>query len=750
MLISYLIKKSRRLKSDYYPDICVGFEDEGPVLLAAAETAFGYTLSELPRRKPAVNGEGTLDVDPTVAARAFGAVAEQYLNLLPHERTNFSVVLYNAESKVLPSAIASELSSKVEQESELQCDLLLTHSQPKQMRRIYEQQNVAVSEDSGSIMASEAARNFLSRLRVGFLDASTIPTDNDSRASDLVLLQDVIARNAEIQWKRAPGERHPELLDHIPGRWSRRKPIGPGDHSAAVYLTAPVQPRAVQSYLNAVHMFLKGNNAPQGNYVPAREISFGDRELGDVFKDTHRIGEWVVNFDELVDRRLLSNNGVSVIRHIHDRTVDRNIVVSTTAKPRLLQTLLRERLNRIDPSIIPTYGEEVVDRLIARANALSGQVVMRAARYGHFANELLGVVLSMQQLQAGLGDEREPIGWYFLDDFASWFGQREEQIADVMAIAPRVENGERVLKVAFSEAKFVNSHIYSAQAKKSARQLEETVARVARALDPKHKRIDREAWLHRIGDFMLEGMEPFDGLPGKRWDLHRWSDEVRQDNIRIELVGFSHVFVHDDNAYVDASGPVPLHGMEHCTQEIFDKPRVAAALRQFAANAQSSTAATTKETEGWPLALVSRNEGEQSRSADTKANVNSSAPMAAGGKHDKPGPSVQDRPTVGTTKHERNQASPERTVSEEPAMPTDGPAVVRAMDGDGLQWPSAEPGTVGAPGQGFRRRRRASNGVARRNSDTPAACPARLRYDCRTPRITAYAERGASAIPGIG
>ena len=34
------------------------------------------------------------------------------------------------------------------------------------------------------------------------------------------------------------------------------------------------------------------------------------------------------------------------------------------------------------------------------------------------------------------------------------------------------------------------------------------MARISRALDPDHKRIDREIWLHRLGDFMIEEIEP--------------------------------------------------------------------------------------------------------------------------------------------------------------------------------------------------------------------------------------------------
>lgn len=599
----------RELVSNFYPEVCIGFEEDLPILLAAADTAHDYTLAEPPLRSNRPDADDAQDIDPGVAARAFGTVGEQYLRLLPHERNNFSVVLYNAESKALPGALASELSSKVQQENELQCDLLLTHSEPSSIRRIYEQQNATVGYDSGSIMASEATRNFLSRMRVGFLDTTALPSDEADRAADLVALQDVVARNAKLVWKKAPGERNPYILHHVPPRWSRRRPIGVADTATAVYLASPSQPRVGQTYLNSIQWFLNGDNSLPGDVVPAREVNFRDGAIGDVFSQTHRIGEWVVNFDQLVDRRLLINNGVHVIRHIHDRFVDRNIIVSTTSKPRLLHALLQERLDRVDPGI-RAGNDHVIDKLIGQANAISGQVVMRAARYGHYANELLGIVLSMEKIRAGLGEMDLPLGWYFLDDFASWFGQREEQIADIMAIAPRIEDGKPVVKVVISEAKYVGSAGYRAQAKKSVKQLEETAARVGRALDPRHKRIDRSIWLHRLGDFMIEGMKPFDDparLNG--WDLHRWSDEVRQDKVPIHLLGFSHVFVHDDDEYVDGGAETPLKGMENCRQQVFDKPRVADALRRFASDAVDDDPSPAPGSDDWGEAFISSKPG---------------------------------------------------------------------------------------------------------------------------------------------
>ena len=418
-------------------------------------------------------------------------------------------------------------------------------------------------------------------------------------------------------------------------------------------------------------------------------MNFQDGAIADVFKETHRIGEWVVNFDELVDRRLLSNNGVSVIRHIHDRHVDRNIVVSTQSDARLLRVLLRKRLERIAPGIC-AGSDEVIVSLIDRANALSGQVVMRAARYGHYANELLGVVLSMEQLRASLGGGDLPVGWFCLDDFATWFGQREEQIADIMAIAPRIENGRPVLKVAISESKFVGSAGYRSQARKSVKQLVETVRRIDRALDPEHSRIDREIWLHRLGDFMLEGMEPFPHGDANGWDLHKWSDEVRRDSVPVEIVGFSHVFVHDDNEYVDAGGSTPLKDAAHCKQQIFDKTLVADALRSFASSGGAPGAADEPKSEDWADALVSirtSSPGDSKKKQDAPAGQTDPRPDSNGGAATRSGGTAGDS---GEEESGTGRGAPDPPVTARKETPAAAGGPDEHAPEPRLAWPSGE------------------------------------------------------------
>jgi len=598
-------QKEKELYSEYYPEVCVSFaSDKTPTLLCLTETKYDYSHAQSPEHDGSSNaGDYSPDDNPDAAASAFSSVGEQFLNLLPHEQNNFSIVLFNTESKLLPRALENELSKKVEKKRELQCDLLLTHTNLMRIRKVYEQQNANVDDDSGSVRASEASRNFLSRLRVGFIEPGDLPEEEGIRSYDIVALQDVIARNAQVVWKKVPTDRQPDLLEHTPPAWTRNRPMESVSKLATVYLAAPIQPKLGQIYLNAVYKYLLGENALIPEAIPALEVNFLDPGVSDVFKIAHRIGEWVVNFDKLVDRRFLINNDIQVIRHIHDQNVDRNITVSTKSGQRLLHTLLKKRINKIDPDILHHHGETLITELINEANILSGQVVMRAARHGHYANELLGIVLSMRLLKKSFRNDSFPVGWYFLDDYATWFGQREEQIADIMAIAPHYKDGEHILMIAIAESKFVSYHGYRSHAKKSERQLKETILRIVRALDPSHHRIDRDMWLNRIGDFIINGMDPFNPSNSTGWDLHEWSDKIREDKVPIYVVGISFVFVHDNDQFIETDIPIPLNNVDHCYQQILYKHHISNELKSFFTGGVEIPEEDTSQDDIWTGAL---------------------------------------------------------------------------------------------------------------------------------------------------
>lgn len=563
----------RNMATPYYPEVCLSREP--PALLALTSHLADYSLMEPPTRGgngSAEEEEEALDAEAQAAARQFAAVSEQYLELQPHERANFSVVLYNAEAKDLPSALADELGSRVERDEDLRCDLLVTHDDPVRTRRIYEQQNAAIGDDAETILSSEAARNFLSRLRVGFIEADAFNRSSEHAATDIVFLQDVVARNARLGWMAAPFGEPANLEDHRPSQWSRRRPVARGDQTAAVYLAAPLQPHAGQAYLDALETMAEAREPEKDrHWLPVRRVAFDDSGMGRVLERAHGIGDWVASYDALADRRLYRNRDIQIIRYVNNRDTNRGLVVSTNRPPKLLLGVLEKRLGRILPHADPALGRELAGCLVNQALELSGQIVLRAARHGHFAGELMGVVLSMMQVRGLLRAENDRhIGWFFLDDFASWFGQREGQIADTLALNPSLVDGAPVLNMVVVESKFVGSEGHQQYAKKSASQLIETTTRIAKAIDPQRRRIDRRVWLDRLADLMLEGMEPFSDAPVAGWDLNEWSREIREDKVAVRLLGLSHVFIHEDDASV-ASRTEPLRrGETPYLQQIFN------------------------------------------------------------------------------------------------------------------------------------------------------------------------------------
>jgi len=88
-------------------------------------------------------------------------------------------------------------------------------------------------------------------------------------------------------------------------------------------------------------------------------------------------------------------------------------------------------------------------------------------------------------------------------------------------------------------------------------------------------------WLNQIGDFLINGMDPFDPTDINGWDLHQWSDKIRQDKVPIYLLGISYVFVHDNEEYIDSNDPIHLNNMDHCYQQILYKDDISNELKSY-------------------------------------------------------------------------------------------------------------------------------------------------------------------------
>lgn len=541
----YFGELRRALAQPIRPDVVTGWNASKPIVLALTDAVNDYSLHE-----PAVTAAGeaaaTNDHVGPIARQITGLV-QNYLQLQPHEKDNLSVVLYNCDAAALPQAVVDSLRVEAEREGgDAMCQVILRHRDEDRLSQLYQQ---LVSRDIGddSLHASEATRDFMSRLRISIMVNTSVPAMTaDGPPLDIVFCHDVISRAAMLGWVEVGRVTWP--ADRIdPGQWSRRRPIRRGDRDAVVYLVCPAQPAEGWDYLDAVAALFQPSAARKARQsgetlVPARQTTVQDPATRQILEETHRLGSWVVNFDDLLDRRQLIDNHIRIIRYKHAGPDGRSLVISSQAPDSMLRATLRSRIKALDPDYSEAELEALTARLIDDANAVSGDIVLRAAKRGSNANELIGVVLSKYLVDAELNPEA-PRAWLFLDDYAAWLGQDEKRIADLLCLAPGTDaEGNSVLEVVVTEAKYVAAASASAKAGDSERQLRDTLTRLEEALLADQAPADSHIWRARLSDMLLDGLrDPSGAVATLGAD---WRVALREAGCGIALRGYSHVFAH--------------------------------------------------------------------------------------------------------------------------------------------------------------------------------------------------------------
>ncbi len=450
-----------------------------------------YSLHE----HPVVTDEasdGTND-NPEGAANLVTDQVNRYLQLQPHAQTNLSVALYNCDSVRLPQAVVEKIRKKCKENEDVLCQIVLRHRNKKRLRGLYEQIIQCSGEEVDAFSASETTKDFMAGLRINIIaDQVSQPDKRDGCPMDIVFSQDVIARHAGIEWY-SEDARPVELLKLFPSRWSRRRPASKDDMKSVVYLCCPVQSREVWTYLTAMATVLKGDwdENEASRLLPARQLDFQKQEMTSIFEETHNLGNWVINYDELLDRRQVENQNARVIRYKQSATQGRNTIISPKANLEFLENMLVRRLKALALDLDEAAYQRLAGEFCDDANRISGDIVLRAAKRGRNASELIGVVLSRFLIRHELRDN-DYFGWYFLDDYAEWLGLREGRIADILAMSPsQTQDGKLRLDIVVSEAKYISASNLSRKKEESQKQLRDTLNRIADALFGQPERLDK-------------------------------------------------------------------------------------------------------------------------------------------------------------------------------------------------------------------------------------------------------------------
>lgn len=574
----YFKEMMDELHHPYYPELTLGWRERKPELLSLTDSLLDYSLHELPLRGDSLDAE--TNENPLPIANEIVDLLQRYLALFPHEKANLSAVLYNCDSASLPQAVVDRINVLHEDEDDMRCEVVLRHRDRDRLHRLYERIIEVSDVDSDDFVASEASRDFMARLRIGIMaEEAPVPDAQDGPSKDVVFLHDVVSRHAVLEWYRETSD-PVALEDLVPSRWSRRRPSPRDEEKSIVYLCCPVQTKEGWDYVTAISCFFRPDwdADPAKRYLPARQLDFHDPNTSKIFEETHNLGNWVVNFDELLDRRQLLNQGVRVIRYKQSATQGRNLLVSSNASLGLLQTMLISRIRDLAPELSEERVVALAKRFIDDANIISGDLVLRAAKRGRNASELIGVVLSHYLVRDELGREQR-IGSFFLDDYSDWLGQSGERIADLMMLMPEVgpEGGYR-LNVVVSESKYVTEDSLSEQRKDSQRQLRDTVRRIDEALFGDPPRLDRDLWLSRFSDLLVSGI-PF--AAGDTIDLIGIRRAVRSGLCPVFLRGYSHVFVSGPAGGNECSDFVRVADCPNSFQECYSREKTRALLLAY-------------------------------------------------------------------------------------------------------------------------------------------------------------------------
>ncbi|MGB6221033.1 FtsK/SpoIIIE domain-containing protein [Haloferula sp.] len=565
------------VEGSLYPELSLVWHDLEAKLTTATSSVGAYTLHEQPR----VNGDARVATDNTTeAVNTIVNEAEEYLRLQPHEKDNLSILLYNCESRELASRIVEQFNKRNQTSSQkgdipMNCEIILTHQQGSSLQDVYK--NLVAQTESEQVLGK--SEGFLSKVRISIsalTDVKMRPKKGKTPHADIVYCKDLFSSKAKVSWIVADVEAHTSLPEHLfSHRWNRQIPFEEGNHNSSLLLCCPNQTEAGWLYIKTITTPINGGDQSlhwphRKVLLPAKYLDIDEGAVREIVEDSHQLGVWVVSQDEMLDRRLLEEKQVKVIRYIQSVCRGRNLIVSSKANDTLLRVTLNQRLLSILPDASESDITDLAQSFIDHTNAISGGLILKAARRTNNTSELLGMVLTKFLVTSEIGDQR-PVCWCSLDEFSRWLGKPSgDHLADLLVLAPKYKaDGSPHLDLIVTEAKYVNSLGLAENKKKSAKQLKDTLKQISRALSSKSPPLDQGLWLARISDMILSRLTNTGGQDS--YSPSKWRGFVRKRECSFSVWGYSHVFIHDGDTAIATVG-VEVSGTEDviAQQEIFN------------------------------------------------------------------------------------------------------------------------------------------------------------------------------------
>ena len=164
----------QELVHPFYPEIVLGWLATKPELLSLTDHHLDYSLHEA----PVISNDGYDDTNesPLETSALIVDLTKRFLSLYPHERTNLSVVLYNCDSARLPYALVDKMTELHEDEEDMRARSFFGTAMGSNCANSTKKSSSLRTADADSFVSSEAAKDFMARLRIGIMaDQAPVP-----------------------------------------------------------------------------------------------------------------------------------------------------------------------------------------------------------------------------------------------------------------------------------------------------------------------------------------------------------------------------------------------------------------------------------------------------------------------------------------------------------------------------------------------------------------------------------------------
>ena len=543
----YFSDLEQSFSTPYYPEVFRLFdvEREDESLLHISEICDDYTILE-PVKNYLDSGQST---DPTAQTTILTKVIENYLALNNHKQSSLKVLLHAVNNYDFPVKFMKKLMTLDFTAKENNFEIYLNDVDPSHIRKMY--RSFLVNQDSKN--AEEALEynevSFLSNIRLNAFDQSFKQLDNVNDQLNIAFLNDFVSSKAKLEFRNQLLEVSYGLFEYHPTMWSKRKYMTEEESSVGKYLVSPAKNDLTSSFYNLLYLTMSTHKDDYKDKIPTLNVDRSHKDLHTDLEAIHKRTDWVINLDSLLDKKILEEFGANVIKYRKARHINRNLVVSSKANTVLLENHLIKKFTGFN--VKESVVKSSVEHIIKSANELSGDILLKAIGRGHFANEMLGLVLTKTILEGCALKNNILI---YIDDYADWFlssVNSEEKLlmtqnnvlADILSITPIFTDGKiTTIYIDIIESKFCNESNHLGHSKKSLQQTKDSYAQIRKVFD-ENDCFDKEYWLAKISDLIVETYH-------KSFAGGLTSEDIRNamrldKNINFIVRGMSYVFVHD-------------------------------------------------------------------------------------------------------------------------------------------------------------------------------------------------------------